>query len=147
MNGYQSWVSHKDSFTYTKNNRNHTPIPTNLHPILPNHLGNHPMILMLLQPTHNNHPNHPIHALHPNRNRPPVDRILPRLTRPQAKLARKHRLVARVLLAQEPRAHAEPQHGRPLALHPALVVGRDPRARGDLEERLRAGAVADGDER
>jgi hypothetical protein len=52
-----------------------------------------------------------------------------------------------VLLPQEPRAHAETQHGRPLALHPILVVGRDSRARGDLVQRLRAGAVADGDER
>jgi hypothetical protein len=50
-------------------------------------------------------------------------------------------------LPQVPRADSEAQHGGALAAHPALVVRRHARARGDLVERLGSGAVADGDER
>lgn len=80
------------------------------------------MILVLLQPAHNDHGHHPIHALDIDRHRTAVNRVRARLLRAHPEARREPRLVARVLAVQEPRAAAPAQDARALAADPGLVV-------------------------
>ena len=109
----------------------------NIHPHrlqqLAHTLHNNPMILLMLQPTHNHNRNHALNPSNPHRPPTSMNSIFPR-PRPQRKFRRKRRLVTLQLVVHVPSALAKAQDRRALARHPRVVVWRGAAVRRRAED-------------
>lgn len=107
-----------------------------LAPVLPDHTGNDPMVLMLFQPTDNHNSDHALYTLHADGYGAVMDRKLASLVLTQGELCLERGLIPGIFAVHEPSAAPPPQHCVPLALDPTLVIWHNTRSGGTLEDDL-----------